>query len=190
MPKAASPTQALTIDELRERLEFRERSIENHLVGLRKELTTFNDVTVGGRPLLDYVREDPLLAVGVAAGVGMVAGLVGGLLGRDEPEEPSERDIWMSAYLDDLVDEAGFRVAGGEDAETALSKALRGRAPVIVLEDEPRHSTSTTLNVLMNTALGFGAKFALDRIAQRLTDEDEIIEAMQDAPEPPPVPRV
>ena len=188
MPEAASPKHDLTIDEMRAQLEFRERSIENHLVGLKKELTTFNDVNVGGRPLLDYVREDPLLAVGVAAGVGLVAGLLGGLLAREEPEEPSERDLWMSAYLDDLVDEAGGRVAGGEDAEAALGHVLRHRAPVIVLEeDREAHATSHTLNVLVNTALGFGAKFALDRIAQQLTGEDEIVEALDAAPDPPPI---
>ncbi len=179
----------LTQHQLRAALDVRTARLDHHLTGIKKELTTLNDVNVGGRPVTDYVREDPLLAVGVAAGVGLVAGLIGGLIARETPEEPSDHDLWMGAYLDDLVDEAGARVIGGEDADTALGRALRRRAPVIVVEpEEPKHTPSTTLNVLLNTALGFGAKFALDQVARQFTGEDGIIDALQDAPEPPPAP--
>lgn len=187
MPEAASPNQEPTTDELRERLKYRERSIERHISGLKQELTTFSDVNLGGRPITDYIREDPLRALGLAAGVGLVAGLIGGLIAREGPEDPSDRDLWMGAYLDDLVDEAGVRVTEGEDANTALGRALRRRAPVIVVEPEPiKEKTGATLNVLLNTALGFGAKFVLDQIGRQLTGEDGIVDALQKTPDPPP----
>ncbi|MEM1043086.1 MAG: DUF883 C-terminal domain-containing protein [Bacteroidota bacterium] len=174
--------------ELRAVLEAKEASIKHHIAGLESELT-FNDVMVGGRPLTDYVREQPLLAVGVAAGVGLAAGLIGGLLARSAPEGPSEHDLWMGAYLRDLVDDAGMRVAEGEAANAALGKALRRRAPVVVVEPEPtpvRTKTASSLNVLMNTALGFGAKFVLDQMARQLTGDDGIVNALQDMPDAPP----
>lgn len=179
----------LSYDQLKERIEGRERSMRRHLEELKQELTTVSDVTVGGRPMLDYVREQPLLAVGVAAGVGLLAGVVSGLLARPEPASPSDHDLWMTAYLEDVVEEGGFRVRGGEDAETALRKVLRKRAPVVVLEAEPTPVAQArgTVSILLNTALGFGVKLALDQVAQRLSGEDEIVEAMGHEPEPRPV---
>lgn len=183
-----SETADLSYDQLKERIEGRERSMRRHVEGLKQELTTVSDVTVGGRPVLDYVREQPLLAVGVAAGVGLLAGLVGGLASRPEPESPSDHDLWMSAYLEDVIEEGGFRVQGGEDAETALRKVLRKRAPVVVLEAEakPVAQARGTVSMLLNTALGFGMKLALDQVAQRLTGEEEIVDALGRTAEPPP----
>ncbi len=187
--KAASPKDTLTVDQIKERLEGRARSMRLHVTGLKQELTTVNDLNVGGRPVLDYVRDQPLLAVGVAAGVGLLAGVVSGYLARPEPEETSDHDLWMSAYLDDVVEEGGFRVQDGEDAETALRKVLRKRAPVVVLEAEasPKAQARGTFGLVLNTALGFGVKLALDQLAERLTGEDDIADAVQHA-DPPPEP--
>lgn len=187
-PGTSEPKDKLTVDQIKERLEGRARSMRLHVTGLKQELTTFNDVNLNGRPILDYVREQPFLAVGVAAGVGVLAGVATGLWARPEPEEESDRDLWMSAYLDDVIEEGGSRVQGGEDAETALRKVLRKRAPVVVLEAEPSPAKQArgTLSLILNTALGFGVKLALDQVAQQLTGEDEIVDAVQHA-DPPPV---
>lgn len=177
----------LTQHQLRAELETRKDLLDYHLSGLQSELTVA-DVNVGGRPILDHVRERPLLAAGIAAGAGVVAGLVTGLMGREAPEEPSDYDLWMSAYLDDLVDDAGYRVQRGEDSGVALRKALRSRAPVVVLEPEEapvKERASSIFSVLLNTALGFGVKFALDQMAHELTGEDEIVEAMEKASHEP-----
>lgn len=184
--------KSLTQHELRAELEARKDSLEQHLAGLQSEMT-FADLSVSGRPLLDYVRERPLLVAGAAAGVGLLVGVLSGLRARPPAEEPSERDLWMSAYLDDLVEEAGFRVRDGDDSSAALRKALRRRAPVVVLEAEPTPQAQArgTVSMLLNTAVGFGVKLALDRIAQQLTGGGEIVQAMEEsaAPEPsePPV---
>lgn len=175
--------KALTQHQLRAELETRKNLFDYHISGLKSEMTVA-DVNIGGRPMLDYVREQPLVAAGVAAGVGVLAGVVTGLLGRDAPEEPSDYDLLMSAYLNDLLDEAGSRVRRGEDSEDALRRALRRRAPLVVMEAEPepvKERASSILSVLLNTALGFGVKFALDRMAHQLTGEDEIVEAMHHA---------
>lgn len=190
MDKAKKET--LTQHELRAELEARKLRLDQHLSGLQSELTVA-DVNVGGRPVLDYVREKPLVAAGVAAGVGLLAGVVTGLMKREAPEEPSLHDQWMGAYLRDLVDESAYRVQRGEASEKALRHALRRRAPVVVLEPEEapvKRKASSAGSILLNTALGFGVKFALDRMAQELTDDDEIFEAMEHAdtgsPYPPP----
>ncbi len=175
--------KTLTQHQLRAELETRKTLLDYHLSGLQSEMTVA-DVNVGGRPVLDYVREQPLLAAGVAVGVGVVAGLVTGLLGREAPEELSDRDLLMSAYLEDLLDDAGSRVRRGDDSDAALRHALRRRAPVVVLEaeEEPvKERASSIFSVLVNTALGFGVKLAMDRVAQQLTGEDEIVEALKES---------
>lgn len=171
----------LTQQELRGELEARKLRLDQHLSGLQSELTVA-DVNVGGRPILDYVREKPLAVAGVAAGVGLLAGVVTGLMKREAPEPPSERDLWMSAYLNDLLDESAHRVQRGEDSDAALRRSLRRRAPVVVLEaDEPpvKKRESSLGGLLLKTALGFGVKFALDQFAQQVTGEDELFEAME-----------
>ena len=176
----------LTQDELRARLEQRKERLDYHLSNVRSELT-IADVNLGGRPILDYVREQPLLAAGVAVGVGALAGMALGFARRDTPEPPSDYELWMSAYLKDVVDEAGARVSGGADADAALRRTLRHRAPVVVLEPEPepvKEKAGSIASLVLNTALGFGVKFALDRLAHDLTGEDEIVEAVQDADDP------
>lgn len=180
--------KTLTQHELRAELAARKERLNHHLTGLQSEMT-LADLNVSGRPLLDYVRDQPLLAVGVAAGVGLLAGVVSGLVARPEPEPPSDRDLWMTAYLEDVIEEGGFRVRGGEDSETALRKVLRKRAPVVVLEAEatPVAQARGTVSMLLNTALGFGVKLALDRVALQLTGDDEIVHAMGEASEPEPV---
>ncbi len=172
--------------DIRAVLEAKKASMKHRIAELESELS-FSDVTVQGRPVMDYIREQPLLAVGAAAGIGLVAGLLSGWLARDPADEPSDRDLWISAYLADLVDDAGVRVARGEDTNAALGKALRRRAPVIVVEQESGpvpQTTRSTFNVLLNTALGFGAKFVLDQMARQLTGEDGIVDALQDEPDP------
>ncbi len=177
--------KTLTQHELRAELAARKSRLDYHLSGLQSEMTVA-DVNVGGRPVLDYVREQPLLAAGIAVGVGVVAGLVTGLMGREAPDEPGDYDLLMGAYLNDLLDDAGSRVRRGEGSNAALRKALRRRSPVVVLEAEEqpvKERTSSIFSVLVNTALGFGVKLAMDRMAQQLTGEEEIVEAMQDASE-------
>lgn len=175
--------KSLTQHQLRAELETRKTLLDYHLSGLQSEMTVA-DVNVGGRPVLDYVRDQPLLAAGVAVGVGVVAGLVTGLMGREAPEEPSDYDLLMGAYLNDLLDDAGSRVRRGDDSEAALRKALQRRAPLVVMEapEEPvKERASSIFSVLVNTALGFGVKLAMDRMAQQLTGEDEIVEAMKES---------
>ncbi|MEP0545849.1 MAG: hypothetical protein ABJF88_02880 [Rhodothermales bacterium] len=177
--------KTLTQHELRAELDTRKTLLDYHLSGIKSEMTVA-DVNVGGRPVLDYVREKPLVAAGVAVGVGVVAGLVTGLLGREAPEEPSDYDLLMGAYLNDLMDDAGSRVRRGQNSEAALRQALQRRAPVVVMEapEEPvKERASSIFSVLINTALGFGVKLAMDRMAQQLTGEDEIVDAMKHASE-------
>lgn len=179
--------KSLTQHQLRAELDSRKNLLDYHIAGLKSEMTVA-DVNVGGRPVMDYVREQPMLAAGVAVGVGVIAGVVTGLMGREALEEPSDYELLMGAYLHDLVDDAGSRVRRGEDSDAALRQALRRRAPVVVLEAEEKpvkQRASSILSVLLNTAVGFGVKFAMDRVAHQLTGEDEIVEALHHSAETP-----
>lgn len=183
--------KALTQDELRAMVEARKDRLQYHLAGLESEVT-MADVTLGGRPVLDYVRERPLLAAGVAAGFGILAGLLYGLARREPPAEPDAHSLWMGAYLKDLVDDAAHRVRRGADADAALRRALRQRAPVVVIEEPPsatreaRSSLGSAFDLVLKTAMGFGVKLAMDRLAHQLTGEEEVVSAVQHASEPEP----
>ena len=54
----------------------------------------------------------------------------------------------------------------------------------------PAARAGSMFSVLLNTALGFGIKFALDRMAREMVGEDEIVEAMHKASSGPPPPTV
>lgn len=183
--------QSLTQDELREMVEARRERLRGHLAGLGSEVT-LADVSLGGRPVLDHVRARPLLAAGVAAGLGLLAGLLSGLARRGRGPEPDPHALWMGAYLKDLVEDAAHRVGPDGEGEEALRGALRRRAPVVVIEEkalparEARSALGGALGVVLNTAVGFGAKLAMDRLAQQLTGEPEVVMAAQKAGEPEP----
>ncbi|MDX1531180.1 MAG: hypothetical protein R3362_06605 [Rhodothermales bacterium] len=175
--------KSMTQDQLRWELETRKAVITEHLHGLESEMT-LADVNVGGRPVLDYVREQPFVAAGVVAGSAALAALIATLLLRKPPPPLPLRERFWDAYLRDLIDGAAFRVQRGEDPDRALRHALRRRAPVIYVEPEPpaRPKPSTmraTFDLLMKTTLGFGVKLALDRLAGELTGEDEIVDAVK-----------
>ncbi len=169
--------------ELRDALDTRKRVMQEHLHGLQSELT-LADVNVGGMPVLDHVRERPLVAVAAVAGGVVLLRVLIALARRDGPEEDRQA-LWTRAQLDDLVEAAAYRVQRGEDADEALRRALRSRAPVIVVEEGPMEATrsavGSTVRLVLNSALGFGLKYALDVFAQRVTGEPEIIEAATDA---------
>lgn len=175
-------------DELRARIDRAESAFKGHLAGLRSEIT-LADVNVDGMPLFDRVRARPLLTVGVTVAAAAAVPLLIGLARRSRPE-PDRQAQWWEAYINDFMDDAAFRVQRGVDSGSALHQALRRRAPVIYVEQAPpkrpsavKASATSGLSTIVNTALGFALKFALDRLTQELTGRAELFQAVDDATE-------
>jgi hypothetical protein len=177
--------------ELRARLEQTETRLHHHVAGLRSEMT-LADVRVGGRPVLDHVRRQPILAAATVLGAGALTGVLWGLARREQPEIDTHEQ-WWEAYHQDFLDDAAHRVRRGDDPERALRQALRRRAPVVVIETGSEETDAARNKALVsvvasvaNTVLGFAIKLAMDRLAEKVTGTPEIIKAVDEADEAPP----
>jgi|GEM_PF-3901056 len=171
---AADDLTTLSATEIEERLRARERDMKFRLVALRHEVGELgSDLTVGGRPLLDWIRDRTELIVGGAAAVGLVAGLLLGVRAR--------RRTWSG--LDDtgdvvrfrmagLLEEAAQRVAGGDDLEEATRRAVAA-APVVYadnrVEAAARSSLMQAVDVGLKSLVGVVAKSVGDQITKSLS---------------------
>jgi hypothetical protein len=180
--------------ELRARLEATETRLHHHVAGLRSEMT-LADIQVGGRPVLDHVRRQPVLAAATVLGAGALTGALWGLARREQPEVDTHEQ-WWEAYHQDFLDDAAYRVRRGDDPERALRQALRRRAPVVVIEtgseetDAARNKAMVSVVAsVANTVLGFAIKLAMDRLAEKVTGTPEIIKAVDEADDAPPAAR-
>lgn len=187
----AEPVRAeevLSMSDIRQRLAARERSAVERLAALRSEVTTFDDLTVAGRPLLDHVRAHPFSAVLGAAAMGAAAGALSRLLGRAMRSEVDEREGVMQMMTTSIIDEAARRAAIGEDPERALKRVIRRRAPLIQYSPPspaPHGAVRQSFDVAFKAALGVGAKAAMDALTQRLTGKPEVFKAAMEAGENP-----
>lgn len=184
-PTYPSPTSV----ELRARLDARERSIQNHLAALETEVTTVSDVTIQGQPLPDVIRDRPLLYTGLCLAAGLALGLAWGLRRRSKRRVVyDENDEILRRYAASMLETAARRVARGEEADAAIEKTFRRRPPLVYAppEETPQKGTlGETWDFAVKSALGFGIKTALDQLAQRLTPEDELFHAVEEAQEEP-----
>jgi hypothetical protein len=182
-PTYPSPTSA----ELRARLDARADSIRQHLAALEHEVKTVADVTVNGQPLPDVIRDRPLFYAGLALAGGLALGLLWGLRARTRrrPGEP-EHDEFLRLYVASVLEAAARRVARGEEVGAAIEKTLRRRPPLVHYAPpvpEARSTLAETFDVALKTALGFGVKTGLDRLAKRFTGEDELFSAVEEVKE-------
>ncbi len=181
-----------TAAEIRARLDARTQAIGDRLASIKHELTTVQDVTVAGRPLLDHVRRRPLEAAGLTLAAGLVVGLLAGFRARSRRRPPAdERTEVLRLYVAQLLDAAAQRaVARGEEAEEAIERVLAKKPPLIYYappEARRRSTFAETFDVAVKSAMGFGVKVALDRLAQRITQEDELFAALDRVEKDPSV---
>lgn len=183
--------EVLSSAELRARLDARQRDIQNHLAGLRHELSTVADVTVAGRPVLDHVRSEPLRALAVSAAAGATLGVLVAALGRlfrQKPDE-SEEGVAVRLLVGSLLDEAAERVARGEDTDVALRRAARRHSPTIYYAPQSasaRGMVRETLDLAVKSALGFAVKTGMDVLAEKLTGTPEVFAAVEEVEQNPP----
>ncbi len=176
-----------SLDDLRARLEARETGIRDHLAGLKAELTTLDDFAVGGRPLLDHVRADPMRAVAYSAAGGAVVGVLAGLVSRWRREEASDEEQTLRLFTTAMMDDAAEFAAHGDDLKQALRKAARRHAPTIYLAapgsagTQARGAIREGFDLALKSAMGFGVKMAMDMLSKRLTGTPEVFTATQEA---------
>ena len=181
----------LSTDELRERLEARTRSIGDRVATLKHELTTVQDITVAGRPLLDYVKDHALPAAGIALASGLAVGLLTGFRARAHRRpELDERQEVIRLYVGQMLDRAAERVARGADPDEAVDEVVSRHPPLVYYtppEPKRRTTVAETFDVAFKTAMGFGVKMALDQLASAITNENEIFEAVEEVRKDPTV---
>jgi hypothetical protein len=121
----------------------------------------------------------------VAAGAAVALTVYGLRRAFRRRPEVDEQALLMRGYLDEIVDDAAYRVATGEDTDDAISDAFASRPPLIVMDSHSREARPGVMTELfssvLTTALGFGIKIGMDMLAQRLTGEPEVIQAVQSA---------
>lgn len=193
IPAPLIPTEELDLKslspkDLQEQLLARERDMKFRLAAIRHEVSSLgDDVVLGGRPLLDHIRDHKEIAIAAAAGVGALLGVLLALRARAKRRPPNDDELdFVHARLSTLLDEAAHRVASGRDTpEEALRHTLR-TTPVIYTERQPVHaqaksSLGQTADVLVKAVVGFAAKSAADQLTQKLTGHANIGDAIADA---------
>ena len=178
----------LTADEVRMRLQARERDIQYHLQALKHEAAlVFDDVNVDGRPVMDVIRERPAWALAVSAGAGAVVGLLWGLRRRARRRPVTDEQIaFVRARLDVALDRAARHVARGDDVETALERSMEDM-PVLYGDASklrtPRTSRQVASDAAVSAAAGFLAKAVADAAVRRFTGAEGTLDALADAAE-------
>lgn len=177
----------LTADDIRARLAARERDIQYHIEALKHEATAvFDDVNVGGRPLMDRVRERPVASTLAALAAGAVLGLAwGGMRRARRHVDPEDSVDFIRARLQVSLEDAARRVARGADVEAAI-RASMAEMPVVYGEPgtataQAKSSTREVVDLAVKSAAGFAAKAAIDLLVRRLTGHEETFAALGDA---------
>lgn len=176
----------LTPDEIKARLAARERDLKYHIQALKHEATTvLDDVNVGGRPVMDIIRQRKQIALAAAASSGALIGLLWGLRARAKRRpEPGEDHIeFVRARLAIAVDEAAERVASGETVDEAMKRSMK-TMPAVFGDSKrvrPVNAKQTLTDVALTTAIGFAVKMVLDQAARRFTDSDGTFDVLADA---------
>lgn len=176
----------LSAEAIRAQIVARERDMKYHVAALRHEVLTMgDDVTVGGRPLLDLIRSNKVLSMGVAVGVGLLAGALLGARARARRRpEPDDGLQFIRARTATLLDEAAWKVALGLSTEEALRQTLK-TTPVVYAEPQPVARVGSpvgdTVDIAIKSATGFLLKAAMDRVTQTLTGHEETFAAVADA---------
>ena len=184
----ATDLSQLSAEDIKARMQARQRDIKFRIEALKHEaLTLTEDVNVGGRPLMDRIRERPLAAVGLALATGALTGLLWGLRKRSKRlPDPNDRDDVIRYHVATLIDAAALRVARGASADAALAAEVRKRPVVFVPnEDETRIQPPVTsrkqaADAAFKTAAGIAVKTAADMLTKRFTGHEEVFEAMAD----------
>jgi ElaB/YqjD/DUF883 family membrane-anchored ribosome-binding protein len=182
----------LSAEDLRARILARERDMKFRIDALKHEVVTVGeDLNVGGRPVMDIVRQDPVRAVAVAVGSGLLVGLVLGVVSRRRHRpEPDHGLEAVQVRLAHLIDDAARRVARGTSAEDALRATTRD-LPVYTpsasagktAQAQASSSVRQAVDMAVKSAVGFALKAATDQLTRKLTGKSDTVAAVAEAPD-------
>lgn len=146
-----------TREDVEARLRDTAEEMSDRLASLQDELSS------SGTSLRDWVVENPWKSVGAMLAAGVTVGaLFGGRRDRGRPEHAELLDQYVKA-LRAQMEEA---VAAGESPSEALEQTLRGRVPVVVLEQE-----EDTESGVFASLVGSGAAFLLKTLIREFGQE-------------------
>ncbi|PAP77459.1 hypothetical protein [Rubrivirga marina] len=189
LPATGEPnvnTVHLSAEEIKLRLVARERDMRYHLDALKHEASTaFDDVNVGGRPLMDRIRQRPELATLAAAGVGALVGVLLGVRARRKRRPVADDDIdFIRARLGVALEDAAHRAARGADVEDALRDAM-DTMPVVYGDAQAaavqaRSSFREAIDVAVKSAVAIAAKSLMDSAIRKYTGHEGAFDALSD----------
>lgn len=176
---------SLSADEIRARLDARQRDLQYHIQALKHEAATIaDDVIIDGRPAMDYIRAQPVLAVAVTAGVGVLIGSLFGFRARRKrlKARPEDNIDFVRARLEYVLEDAAERVSHGGDVRRSIRKSMDAM-PVIYGDSNvaPKTTRDQAFDVALTTAVGFAVKKGADLLVRRLSSHEGALDALEDA---------
>ncbi len=164
---SAEPTKEM----LQAALAAREDSLLRRVDGIKAEARQLPAV-VRAR-----VYANPVVSVGGSLLAGALTGLLLGGIGKGNKKRTAAEHhrALTTSYVEAIARDARTRVGKGEDVADAIRKTLGKRTPLVIVEAENGSAPgvlASTFDILLKTAVGFGAKILIDKaiIAAGLTD--------------------
>ena len=178
-----------TTDDIRQDLERVENQIKNQVSGIREDLSLSN-FFIGDRSIAEHLRKNLWPAVGIAAGsMALMAFLR--TINKKEPDRADVKNAILQSYLDDVVEDVSERVSRGGDMEWEIKKALRKRAPLLVIEKEKdetasRGAVSSVFRTAAKSLLGIALGIAGDQV-MAITQAAIMKSGKADSPDDTPI---
>lgn len=123
-----------TREDVEARLRDTAEAMSDRMASLQDELSS------SGTTLRDWVVNNPWKSVGAMLAAGVA---VGALLGGRRKKRPEHGEL-LEKYVDALRAEMEEAVAAGESPSEALERVLRGRVPLVVLEQTQHEDESSS----------------------------------------------
>lgn len=193
-PPAALSTDdlaSLSPEDIQARITARERDMKFRLQAIRHEVRSMgDDVVVGGRPMLDLIRDHKEAAIALALGAGALVGLLWGAARREKrrPDVDDQVDM-IRVRMASLLEEAADRVSRGTSTDEAIDRAVRA-APVVYMPgretssaaaSQAKSSVRQAVDLAVKSAIGFASKAAMDAATKKFTGHATTGEALKAA---------
>lgn len=128
-----------TREEVEERLRDTAEAMSDRMASLEDELSS------SGTTLRDWVVDNPWKSVGAMMAAGVAVGVLFG--GSGSTRRPKHDEL-LDKYVDALRAEIDDAVASGASPGEALERALRGRVPLVILDEDTQENSGGVLGLL------------------------------------------
>lgn len=161
--------ETLNTDELRARIEDKREDIISRVEALQDEVTGLYDSVV------ETVRRKPMVILGGTILVGIAIGFfVSSRRNKGHGKLGRAHAGLVSAYADAVAEHVETAVSKGHNTADAVRDALRGRAPVVVIQgsegEEPTGGfLRQSIKLAMTSALGYASRALVDHLSSRIS---------------------